>query len=62
MGCPHTWFRPNQRVWVHLKNGERFEDRYVERTRRSSCVKFRERGVIKVSKIRAISIYRGQDQ
>lgn len=61
MGCPHTWFRRNQRVWVHLKCGEQFVDHYIERTRRSSCVKLRKRGVIKVKDIRAMSIYRGDN-
>lgn len=54
MQCPHTHFRQGQKVFVHLRSGESFRDRFHEH--RSNHVVLQERGKVFTKSIRAISI------
>ena len=50
----HTATYKGKTVFVILRNGERFEDRFVERTR-SKIVIFEKRGRIPAGEIRSMS-------
>ena len=56
--CIHTDFRKGQRLVVTMNNGYIFVDKYVEN--KSGVIILKESGRLKLSSIRAITIYRGQ--
>lgn len=52
----HTSFRQGQPVFVQLKSGEQFTDKFQER--RSTHIVLRKRGKIAMTDLRAVSIAR----
>lgn len=54
MGCPHTHFPRGAHVFVILKDGEKFEDKFWSNEGRG-CVKLVQRGELRISKIRSMS-------
>jgi len=55
----HTEFRKGQRLIVTMRDGKKFVDKYDET--KSGVVILRETGKHKIKDIRAITIYRGQN-
>lgn len=53
----HSHFAQGQKVFVQLKSGEKFEDKFFER--RSTHVVLQQRGRVPMSNVRAISVKRG---
>lgn len=56
---PHLCCKKGKRVVVSLRDGSRFIDKFVERKGR--YIFLEESGKIPTSKVRAFSIWRGQD-
>lgn len=59
MRTPHTATRQGKRVFVQLKNGERFVDRFVTRTG-NKVVIFEQRGRVPVGDIKSFSNFKPQ--
>lgn len=55
-GATHTYFRRGQSVYVILRDGTRFRDKFEEK--QSKRVILRERGSIRKNKLRSITIAR----
>ena len=58
MSCPHTGMTKGKRVFITLKNGSRFIDKYVEKY--SKGIKLQNYGRVRTRDLRAMTIYRGQ--
>lgn len=54
----HTEFRKGVSVFVHMKDGKKFYDRYEEK--KSSYVFLKDAGKVKIKDVRAISVFRGR--
>lgn len=59
--APHTHFPRGKRVFVILRNGEKFIDRYIKKSDDDKTVRFLERGDILVKSIRSIGYYKSEE-
>ena len=59
-GCPHTDFRSGQRIIMTFTDGSRAVDKFIER--KSGVIVTRNLGRVPVKKLRATTIYRGQQR
>lgn len=55
----HTACFPGKKVWVKLKSGEVFFDKFVARQKGRNFVTLENHGKLQMSKIRSFSMYRG---
>lgn len=56
IGRCHTSFMSGTPVFVHLRNGEKFKDRFVEKKAR--YIFLRQRGKVSIVDLRAVTIAR----
>lgn len=54
--CPHTSFNKGKRIIIILKNGDKFIDKYLGH--KSGYIILKEKGRLKVNKIRSTGIYK----
>ena len=55
----HSTYRKGQKVFVILKNGSSFVDKFVQK--KSGTIQFEERGRVPIKDIRAATIYKFRD-
>lgn len=58
--CPHTAFPKNTKVFIILKNGEKFIDNFIGK--KSKYVFFKELGKVNIGDIKVISYFKNQPQ
>lgn len=60
MGTPHTSCRKGTTVLMTMRKGDKFVDKFYDK--KGSYVILEQHGRVRISEIRAMSIYKGQSR